>query len=370
MRSKVLPSAKVLRTFHQDVPLAPLTTFGLGGPARFFAEVTAPSDVAVALRWARAKDLPVFMLGGGSNLVVADEGFAGLVLHLRTRGLRWIEASGEWQVEAQAGETWDDVVVESVRRGAAGVECLSGIPGTAGAAPVQNIGAYGQEVGETIRTVRVLDRESLETRELASDDCGFGYRTSLFKREPGRFVILSVTLGLAPGGRPTLRYAELTSAFASNAEPSLSDVRQAVLVLRRKKSMLFDEMDANRRSAGSFFTNPIVTTEQATEIAHRAVAAGLAQNLSDMPCFALADGRKKLTAGWLIEHAGLAKGLRRGAVGISSRHALALVHHGGGTTADLLRLALHVRSTVFNRFGVTLTPEPVFLGLTWPEMPT
>jgi UDP-N-acetylmuramate dehydrogenase len=344
-----------------------LTTFGLGGAARFFAEITDAADVAPALRWAKERALPVFVLGGGSNLVVADEGFPGLVLHMRTRGLCWTEAGGEVRIEAQAGEAWDDLVAEAVLRGAAGVECLSGIPGTAGAAPVQNIGAYGEEAAETLRSVRVLDRETLEILELDVSDCGFGYRTSRFKRDPDRFVILAITLGLVPSGRPALRYRELVSAFSGNAEPSLANVRQTVLTLRRGKSMVLDEADPNRHSAGSFFTNPVVTTELAAEIAQRAVAAGLAREPSDMPRFALADGQVKLAAGWLIERAGLAKGFRMGPVGISSQHALAMVHHGGGTTGDLLHLALHVRAVVFERFGVLLSPEPIFLGLTWPE---
>jgi UDP-N-acetylmuramate dehydrogenase len=318
------------------------------------------------LRGAKERELPVFVLGSGSNLVVADEGFPGLVLRMRRRRSSWTRAGSDVRVEVQAGEAWDDVVAAAVRRDAAGVECLSGIPGTAGAAPVQNIGAYGQEVAETILKVYVLDRDTFTTRDLAPGECGFGYRTSLFKREPDRYVILSTTLGLVAGGRPALRYAELAAAFSGNAEPSLADVRQTVLALRRKKSMVYDEADANRRSAGSFFTNPVVTAELAAEIARRAVAAGFIQEPAAMPSHVLTDGRVKLAAGWLIERAGLAKGFRMGPVGISSQHALALVHHGGGTTADLLRLALHVRGVVFDRFGISLTPEPVFLGLTWP----
>jgi UDP-N-acetylmuramate dehydrogenase len=350
------------------MPLAPLTTLGLGGPAQFFAEITDASDLANALRWAKARDLPVFVLGGGSNLVVADEGFPGLVLHMRTRGLRWTQADGEVRVQVQAGEAWDDVVAQAVLRNAAGIECLSGIPGTVGAAPVQNIGAYGQEVAETIRSIRVLERDTIEERDLSPQDCEFGYRTSLFKHERRRFVILSVTLGLVAGGRPALRYAELASAFSGNAEPSLADVRQTVLALRRRKSMVLDETDPNRRSAGSFFTNPIVSAEFAAKLAEGAVAAGLVQAPKEMPNFALGDGRVKLAAGWLIEHAGLAKGFRVGSVGISSGHALALVHFGGGTTAELLRLALQVRTAVFDYFGIELTPEPVFLGLIWPDV--
>jgi UDP-N-acetylmuramate dehydrogenase len=335
------------------VPLAPLTTLGLGGKARFFAEITDAAQVAPALAWAKEQRLLAFILGGGSNLVVADEGFPGLVLRMRTRGRRWSEDEGEARVEVEAGEAWDDLVAEAVARGAAGVECLSGIPGSAGAAPVQNIGAYGQEVASAIRGVRVLERETLAVSELGPAACGFGYRDSIFKREPERHVILSITLGLVKGGAPSLRYAELAAALP--AHPSLADVRQAVLALRRKKSMLLDAADPGCRSAGSFFTNPVVTAE---------VAAGLP---ADAPRFPLPDGRSKLAAGWLIEHAGIAKGFRMGPVGISSEHALALVHHGGGTTADLLRLARHVQKAVRDRFGVTLVPEPVFLGLHWAD---
>jgi UDP-N-acetylmuramate dehydrogenase len=338
----------------------------LGGPARFFCEIVDASNVAHAIRWAKEQKLPTFILGGGSNLVVADEGFPGLVLHMGTRGRVWSQSGGEMRVEVQAGEAWDDVVAEAVLRDAAGIECLSGIPGTAGAAPVQNIGAYGNEVAEVLRGIRVLDRETLDTRDFDPGACDFGYRTSAFKREPDRFVILSVTLGLVAGGRPALRYAELAAALPAESQPSLAQVRTTVLALRRKKSMVFDEADPNRRSAGSFFTNPIVAAEVAAEVARRAVTAGLVATPEDMPSFVLPDGQVKLAAAWLIERAGLSKGFPMGPVGISSHHALALVHHGGGTTADLLRLALHVRSAVHDRFGIALGPEPMFLGLVWP----
>ena len=355
----------------ENFPLAPQTTLGLGGPARFFAEIDELADLLPALQWAEERRLAVFVLGGGSNLVVADEGFPGLVLRLRTRGMAWSEeggeeGGGEARVEIQAGQPWDDVVAEAVRRNGAGIECLSGIPGSTGAAPVQNIGAYGQEVADVLRGVRVLDRHNLEMRDLDREACAFSYRTSLFKREPDRFVILSVTLGLVQGGSPCLRYAELAAALGGNTTPGLDQVRETVLALRRKKSMVIDDADENRRSAGSFFTNPIVTRQAAEEIAWRAAEAGLVAKPADVPRFTLDDGRVKLAAGWLIERAGLAKGFRMGPVGISSRHALALVHHGGGATADLLRLAMHVRAVVRKRFGVTLTPEPVFLGLAWP----
>ena len=352
-------------SIRSDVPLAPRTTLELGGPARFLAEITDAGDALAALEWAKVKALPVFVLGGGSNLVVADLGFAGLVLHMKMRGVRWSEKAGELRAEIAAGEVWDNVVCAAAERELWGIECLSGIPGTAAAAPVQNIGAYGQEVAESLRSVRVLDRATLGTREMAPDECDFGYRTSLFKRQPDRFVILSVTLGFPAGSKPSLRYAELASALADQESPSPLAVRDMVLALRRKKSMVWDESDPNHRSAGSFFTNPIVSAELAAQITHRCVAAGLMADPSGMPCFSLPDGRVKLAAGWLIERAGICKGLRMGAVGVSTRHALALVHHGGGSTADLVRLARHVRSTVFDRFAVELEPEPVFLGLDW-----
>lgn len=348
-----------------DVPLAPRTTLELGGCARFLTEVTSAADVLPALDWAAEQTLPTFVLGGGSNLVVADHGFAGLVLHMRSRGLRWTQVDGETRVEAAAGEAWDDVVDAAVTRDLCGVECLSGIPGTVGAAPVQNIGAYGQELADSVRTVRVLERATRSTLDLSADECDFGYRTSRFKREPDRFVILAVTLGFSAAAKPSLRYAELAAAFAASDAPSASTIRSTVLALRRKKSMVLDPSDPNRRSAGSFFTNPIVSSAQANEIAHRCVATGFIGAATEMPCFQLPDGRVKLPAAWLIEHAGIPKGLRMGTVGVSSRHTLALVHLGGGSTADLVRLARHVRAAVLDRFAVALEPEPVFLGLRW-----
>jgi UDP-N-acetylmuramate dehydrogenase len=354
-------------TILDQVPLAPYTTLGLGGAARFFAEVKAPADMAEAVRWAADRGVACFVLGGGSNLVVGDGGFPGLVVHPIFSGQAWTETDAGAVVEAQAGEPWDDVVVESVRRGVLGIECLSGIPGSTGAAPVQNIGAYGQEVAEAIERVRVLDRRLLDVRDLAARDCGFGYRDSLFRREPDRVIILSVTLRLCRNRPAAIRYGELASALAEEQHPTPAQIRGAVLGLRRKKSMVFDPDDENRRSVGSFFTNPIVAAAAAEGIVARALAGGMAASAAEVPRFPLPEGRVKLAAGWLIERAGIGKGFRMGSVGISSRHALALVHHGGGSTADLLRLALHVRQAVRDRFGVVLVPEPVFLGVDWPH---
>jgi UDP-N-acetylmuramate dehydrogenase len=351
---------------RDDVPLAPLTTLELGGRARHLVEAPDEAAVLAALAWAEARGLPVLVLGGGSNVVVADAGFAGLVVRVTSRGRAFAapDGAGEVRVTAAAGEPWDDLVAETVARGLAGLECLSGIPGLAGATPIQNVGAYGQEVSDTIRAVRVFDRRAGATVELSPEDCAFAYRDSAFRREPDRYVVLAVTFGLRPGGAPTLRYQELADALARGA-PTLEATRATVLALRRRKSMVIAADDPNRRSAGSFFTNPVVAADVAERLAARAAAEGVVAAAADVPRWPAGPGLVKLSAGWLIERAGVARGLRRGAVGVSTAHALALVHHGGGTTAELVALARHVRDAVSARFGVTLTPEPVFVGTTW-----
>jgi UDP-N-acetylmuramate dehydrogenase len=377
---------------RDGVPLAPFTTLELGGPARHFVEASDDGALAEALRFADDRKLPVTILGGGSNLVVADAGFDGLVVRIATRGKRWEAAvdGGEVAVTAEAGEPWDALVAESVARGLGGIECLSGIPGLVGATPIQNVGAYGQEVAETIRAVRVLERGSWQTRQLASAECGFGYRDSAFKRDPTRFVVLAVTFGLRPDAGPALRYRELAEHLATDAHPTLAGARAAVLALRAGKSMLVTAGDPNRRSVGSFFMNPILDARQADAVAARAggdgaaggdgvaggdgaagargaVGGGGAAGAANgrMPRWPAPDGRVKLSAGWLIERAGVAKGLRRGPVGVSSAHALALVHHGGGTTAAFVALAHEIADAVEARFGVRLSPEPNFVGLSW-----
>jgi UDP-N-acetylmuramate dehydrogenase len=343
-------------TITDDAPLSPLTTLELGGPARHLALAADEAAVVEALAWAAARRLPVLVLGGGSNLVVADAGFDGLVVRMTARGRGFEAAGGEVRVTAQAGEPWDALVAETVARGLAGLECLSGIPGLAGATPIQNVGAYGQEVADTVRAVRVVERATGRALELSPEACGFAYRDSAFKREPERWVVTAVTFGLQPGGRPALRYRELAQALAARAAPTLAETREAVIGLRRAKSMVIDAADPNRRSVGSFFTNPIVTPAEAARVA--------AEVPGEMPRWPAGE-LVKLSAGWLIEQAGFPKGLRRGAVGISSRHALALVHHGGGTAAEILALAREIRDGVRARFGVTLSPEPVLVGARW-----
>jgi UDP-N-acetylmuramate dehydrogenase len=340
------------------VPLAPLTTLEVGGRARHFVDAGDEPTLVEALRWATERGLRVAVLGGGSNLVVSDAGFDGLVIRVAPRGCRFQSLpDGTTALVAAAGEPWDALVADAVARGLAGLECLSGIPGLAGATPIQNVGAYGQEVADTIRAVRVLDRATLQVRELDAAACGFGYRDSRFKRAPEAFVVLGVTFALQPGGPPALRYPELTAAVG--AAPTLAEVRAAVLALRARKSMVLRAGDPNRRSAGSFFTNPIVDAAVADEVARRA-------NSAQMPRFPAGAGRVKLSAGWLIEQAGFTKGTRRGAVGTSTAHALALVNLGGARADELLALAGEIVAAVRERLGVGLTPEPVLLGGTWP----
>ncbi|HEY3451390.1 MAG TPA: UDP-N-acetylmuramate dehydrogenase [Myxococcales bacterium] len=341
---------------RESEPLASRTTLELGGPARFFAEVASLAEIEEAVRFARERGLRLGILGGGSNLLVADEGFDGLVAAISSRGRTSKPGpDGAVLVRAEAGESWDELVGWTVAQGWQGLECLSGIPGLVGSTPVQNVGAYGQEVADTIVEVEAYDRERGERRLLARAECGFGYRDSSLKRAGGRFVVSAVTFALRPGAPAPIRYGELQRTLGVAEERDLARVREVVLQLRRGKSMVHDASDPNRRSAGSFFTNPIVEASVADEVARRSGEAS-------MPRWPQPDGRAKLAAGWLIERAGIVKGLREGHVGVSSAHALALVHHGGGTTRELLALADRVVGAVEQRFGVRLEREPVMLG--------
>ena len=340
------------------VPLAGYTTLGVGGPARWFADVADEASLQAALRWARARAVPLRVLGGGSNLVVADHGVEALVVRLALRGVQSRPIVGAVEVTAAAGEPWDDFVRLTVERGWAGLECLSGIPGLVGATPMQNVGAYGQEVSDTITRVRALDTRSGDIVEVPAADCGFAYRDSAFKRrEPGRFVVLAVTYRLMPGGAPALRYTDVERHLAQRGvrAPTLADVRESVLAIRRTKSMVIDPADPNRRSCGSFFTNPIIPREAFAEVERRVADA-------TMPRWAQPDGRVKLSAAWLIERAGFHRGQREGPVGLSTRHALAIVAHDGARAADVFAFARRVQTTVADRFAVRLTPEPVYWG--------
>lgn len=341
---------------QRDVPLAPLTTLELGGPAKYFVCVKDEASLIDALHWSANEHVPAAILGQGSNLIVPDAGYDGLVIQM---GIKDLELRNGGVVRVGAGVPWETVVDEAVSRGWAGVECLAGIPGSTGATPIQNVGAYGQEVAEVIERVHVVRRDTFATEVLASTECGFSYRDSVFKREPTRFIVTAVDFALRPGGQATIRYAELEKHAPADA--SLVDVRHAVLELRRQKSMVIDPHDPNRRSAGSFFLNPIVASAEADRLAEQAAKDGLVSSPSEVPRYPADDARTKLAAGWLIEKAGIAKGTRRGSVGVSTNHALALVHHGGGTTGELLAFANDIERQVRDRFGVALEREPRLL---------
>jgi len=331
----------------------------VGGPARFFLEARDELTVHQALAWSKARGVPFRMLGGGSNLVVADAGVDALVVRIAIRGITTRQIGGAIELTAAAGEPWDELVALAVERGWAGLECLSGIPGLVGATPIQNVGAYGQEVSETLTALRALDTVTGHVVTLNNAECGFSYRDSRFKRvEPGRHAILAVTYRLVPGGAPRVRYAELARHLAARGvgTPSLGDVRESVLAIRRSKSMVVDAGDENGRSCGSFFTNAIVSAADADRVARIAGDPAL-------PRWPQPDGRVKLSSAWLIEHAGFARGHREGPVGLSTRHALAIVAHDGARAADVVAFARRLTAAVQARFGVPLTPEPVFWGL-------
>lgn len=344
---------------QSQVPLAPKTSLQLGGSAQYFVRVEHEHILVAALNWAKERGLPVGLLGGGSNLIVADGGFQGLVIEMALRGVAARPEGSEVEVSAQAGEVWDDLVAYTVAQQWAGLECLSGIPGRVGASPVQNIGAYGQEVAQCIQAVRVYDRREQRFVERSPEACAFAYRDSAFKRDPHRDVIVAVRFRLRPGGAVSLRYGQLAARVGPQA--SLADVRATVLQLRREKSMVFDPDDENRRSAGSFFTNPVVSAAQAGQIAARAHALGVVEAPEEMPQWPSPQG-VKLAAAWLIEAAGFYKGQVWGGVGISSRHALCLINRGGGTSAELMALAGEIQARVHALFGVQLVPEPVRWG--------
>jgi len=331
--------------------LASLTTLRLGGPAAELVEAHDEASLIEAVSSADAAGIPVLVVGGGSNLVVADEGYPGRVVVVRNGGLDdEADTCGGAFVEVAAGESWDDVVATAVERGWVGIEALSGIPGTAGATPIQNVGAYGQEVSQTVARVRTWDRKLRGIRTWAAGDCGFGYRTSRFKRDPERFVVLSTTFqfGLGDLGAP-VQYAELASALgiATGERAPARDVREAVLALRRSKAMVLDPDDHDTWSTGSFFTNPVVPADQVPEGA---------------PAWPQPDGLVKTSAAWLIEQAGFTKGYGNERVRLSSRHSLAVTNRGGATTEEVLDLARELQSGVQERFGITLVNEPVLVG--------
>ncbi|HEY1576768.1 MAG TPA: UDP-N-acetylmuramate dehydrogenase [Terracidiphilus sp.] len=350
---------------EENKQLAPLTTLGIGGPARWFVEAQSESDVAEVADWQRKHpSVPLFVLGGGSNLLVADRGFDGLVLHIALKGIRVQESAADSSeqgfrvYEVAAGEDWDYFVQRAVDEQCAGLECLAGIPGTVGGTPVQNVGAYGQEVSAVIDQVRVFNLRELSFDTFSRNLCGFSYRRSIFNSQPRNwYIVTRVDYRLQINGAPTLKYADLQRAFPPNSNPTLKEVAETVRSIRQSKGMLLVDGDPDCRSAGSFFKNPIVTEPQA-----RTVSASAGQDPPQFPAGTDHPGRVKLSAAWLIEKAGFTKGFALGRAAISSRHTLALINRGGATSAEILALADCIRSAVAQKFGIALEMEPVMLG--------
>ncbi len=382
---------------QENVPLAPLTTLKVGGSARFFVEAATEEDVLAALEYASSHRQQVFILGGGSNILVSDAGFDGLVVQIALKGIRSeppASAGGQFDtptivvsppstdlappstrnyvlvrafwppadaggsdcvVTASAGEDWDEFVEYCVDRGLAGLECLSGIPGFVGGTPVQNVGAYGQEVSETIVSVRCLDRETNEIVTLSNADCDFSYRRSIFNSTVrNRFVVLSATFALKPGGEPKIVYKDLEERFAGG-RPTLAETREAVLKIRAAKSMVIDPDDPNSKSAGSFFKNPIVDRSVLPALAEKA-------RVDAVPHFDAGGDLVKVPAAWLIEKAGFQKGFTLGNAGISTNHSLALINRGGARAREILELKDRISGTVAEIFEINLVPEPIFVG--------
>jgi UDP-N-acetylmuramate dehydrogenase len=353
-------------TIQEDVPLAPLTTLQVGGAARYLAELRRENDVREAAQFAKSRGLPLFVLGGGSNLVVADSGWPGVVLRIAIGGITApntadaADAPGNAVLfSVGAGVNWDDFVAQAVVQNCAGIECLSGIPGSVGGTPVQNVGAYGQEVADTVESVRALDLKEDRTVVLPKPACRFRYRTSIFNTtERGRYIILRVNFRLKRGGAPSLKYADLQKYFAEKkTPPSLAEVREAVREIRRSKGMLIVPGDDDCRSAGSFFKNPVLSEEQFKDLAERAQSRGL-----EIPSYPALDAQRKVSAAWLVEHSGFSKGYAVGPAGISNKHALALINRGGAKASDIVSLKDEIQHGVQEAWGILLKPEPVFIG--------
>lgn len=345
--------------------LAPYTTIGLGGPARWFTSCSTPEELTEALKWASSRDQKVLVLAGGSNSLIADEGFSGLVIHLKLTGIRWQESGA---VTIAAGENWDEFVSAAVQRGFAGIECLSGIPGSVGSTPIQNVGAYGQEVKDTIVSVDVLNRSTLEKSTFTNSDCIFSYRMSRFKRQDrDKFVVLAVTFQLRPNDVTAIKYAELGRALtnlpewqnsSTTSQRKLQLIRDTVIDIRARKGMVISAGDPDSKSLGSFFMNPIVTAEKKAQVL--AIAEQL--KLTTPPAYPETNDQWKLSAAWLIENSGTTKGERYRGAGVSSKHCLALINADQATTKDILYLADTIRERVRLKFAVGLQQEPEFIS--------
>lgn len=343
---------------QQNVPLAPYTTFRIGGPARFFADITSEAALLEAIAYARTNNLPIFVLGGGSNLLVSDSGFDGLVLHIAIAHPFQAQSNGSHiDYTITAGCDWNAFVLYIAKQGISGIECLAGIPGSVGGTPVQNVGAYGQEVANTITSVRALDLETTAFVDLTPDQCGFSYRRSIFNTtHRNRYIVTAVSFRLDPAAKPNLTYPDLTRYFAGQT-PTPIDIYHAVRTIRHGKGMLLVDGEADCRSAGSFFKNPIVPTATLN-----AIAATLNIPAETIPNWPATEGQTKIPAAWLLEKAGFPKGFQQGNAGISSRHTLALINRGNATAADIEALRDTIRAEVAKRFAIQLEQEPVQVG--------
>ena len=351
-------------SIRENVLLAPFTTIGVGGAARFFAHVETEKELEEAVAFQQSMKLPFAILGGGSNLLIRDEGFPGLVVHLEIKGeMQLSDTSGHIQCKVPAGISWDDFVLDACKQNLTGVECLAGIPGLTGGTPVQNVGAYGQDVAQTIRDVRVYDLHSRAFVEFSKEECRFEYRSSRFNMQDfGRYVICQVTFDLTKNAPPALNYSELQQRFLHRS-PSPLEIYQAVREIRREKGMLVSIDDPDSRSAGSFFKNPIVSEQRLAEISSSCGGDG------DIPHWlvpSIGSGSRlaKVAAAWLVQRAGFPKGFTDGRAGISGRHSLALINRGGATFADIARLRDRIKAAGSAKFQVELEQEPIELGPT------
>jgi UDP-N-acetylmuramate dehydrogenase len=348
---------------QENVLLAPYTTLGVGGPARFLVKAGSEEQIMSALEFARTRGCPVFVLGGGSNIVVSDSGFSGLVIKMELSGIQTPD-EGSGTISVASGVGWDDFVQHCVSRNLAGIECLSGIPGTVGGAPVQNIGAYGEDVSEVLVQVKVLDRRTHRITHLSHADCQFAYRSSIFNAtHRDRYIILQVDFALRKNGPPRIVYPDLRERFVDGAHaPAIDEVRKVVMQIRETKAMVVRDDDPDTRSAGSFFRNPVLTSEAVAEIEAKARMCRLLLSAERIPQFPAAQGRWKVPAAWFIEHAGFRKGYAHGNAGISGKHAMALTNRGGATAQEILELMRIIQDRVQMLFGIELQSEPEFVG--------
>ncbi len=346
--------------FREQVPLAPFTSFKIGGPARWFVQARTTEEVIEAVHFARTRQIPLFLLGGGSNLLISDGGFDGLVLRVASSGIKEIDRRAGFRVfSVCAGQPWDEFVDFAVGLNCGGIECLAGIPGTVGGTPIQNVGAYGQEASATISKVQVLDLSTLSLVHLDASDCEFGYRRSIFNQQcAGRYAILNVEFRLRVDAPSCIAYRDLKDYFRDfPGVPDLAQTAEAVREIRRRKGMVLVDGDPDTQSAGSFFKNPLVPDDRLGAIAE---AAGV--GLTGVPIFSAGRGMAKIPAAWLVEKAGIVKGYRKGNAAVSSRHTLALSNRGGATACEVLALSEQIRNRVSDRFGIDLQMEPMLVG--------